>query len=430
MEFRGTVRSARRNGLGLLLTPLVRLRRIVQGLALAIERLIWRELIEAEAPADPLVNLLAFLLFSGLCLLVSLQGTVGWVIGLLLFLLPMEGLMAQLGCSSPVQRRVLLQRWGDRIRLRSESSQGSEQLEIGRGAIAAVLMRPARVPLPPLGERALGWDILLTLADPAGEQVLDRSGSFFGAWQRAHTLATDLGVPLRLAGAVDASQLPASPQGGLLPDAVWRLETGPSATRLIRDRRSVGVLPWLRSFSEQGSYLLFVAALNTVMVKYGGFLVWMLGPRLGLTEPTVLKVDLSVPGLLGLALPEWSVVQTLLVVSALGAAGVGSWRQWIPQELRLGADQLTHHRHGRPPRSLPLRLISEVLLLREPGCRVILWSERRPPIVVDGLSGEREGAELLEKLQVALGHRMTVQNLEQIQPGNDPSFGDQRRHQG
>jgi hypothetical protein len=70
------------------------------------------------------------------------------------------------------------------------------------------------------------------------------------------------------------------------------------------------------------------------------------------------------------------------------------------------------------------------VLLRQPECRVILWSERRPPIVVDGLSGNREGAELLEKLQVALGHRMTVQNLEQIQPGNDPSFGDQRRHQG
>jgi hypothetical protein len=44
-------------------------RRSVQDLALALERLIWRELIEADAPADPLVNLLAFLLFSGLSLL-------------------------------------------------------------------------------------------------------------------------------------------------------------------------------------------------------------------------------------------------------------------------------------------------------------------------------------------------------------------------
>lgn len=402
IAFSATVRGARRNGLGLLLTPLVLLRRFVQGLALALERMIWRELIEDEAPANTLVHLLAFLLFSGLCLLVSLQGAAGYVIGLLLFLLPMEWLMAQLGYGAPVQRRVLLQRWGDRIRLFSDSPQGSERLEFGRSAIEAVLMRQASAQLPPLGERPLGWDLRLAMADPAGDHLLARVTGFSGAWQQGHALAADLGVPLRLAGALDVRQLPGSRPGGPQPDDVWSLETGASTTRLIRSRRSVGAAQWWRSFAEQGSYLLFVAVLNTVMVKYGGFLVWMFGPRLGLSEPTTLMIDLSLPGLLSLALPEWTVVQTLLVVAALGAAGVGSYRQWSPQELSLAGGQLRHRRPGQPSRVLPLRLITGALLLREPESRVILWSERRPPIVVGGLSSEREGAELLEKLQAAL----------------------------
>ena len=397
-----TVRGARRNGLGLLLTPLVLLRRSVQGLALALERMIWRELIEDEVPANPLVSLLAFLLFSGLCLLVSLQGAVGYVIGLLLFLLPMEWLMARLGFGAPLQRRVLLQSWGERLRLFVDTPGGSERLEVDRAAITAVRIRQASVQLPPLGERPLGWDLVLAVADPPREHLLARAASLYGTWQQAHALAADLGVPLRLAGALDARQLAVSRPGSPQPDDLWRLETGASATRLIRSRRGVGAAQWWRSFTEQGSYLLFVAVLNTVMVKYGGFLVWMFGPRLGLSEPTTLVLDLSMPGLLSLGLPEWSVVQVLLVVAALGAAGVGSYRQWSPQELCLTGDQLLLRRPGQASRQLPLRLITGVLLLSGPEPRVILWSERRPPIVVDGLSGEREAAELLEKLEAVL----------------------------
>lgn len=403
IEFRATVRGARRNGLGLLLTPLVLLRRSVQGLALALERLIWRELIEGEAPANPLVTLLAFLLFSGLCLLASLQGAVGYVIALLLFLLPMEWLMARLGFGAPLQRRVLLQSWGDRLHLLVDTPESSERLELERAAITAVLIRQASVQLPPLGERPLGWDLLLAVADdPAGEHLLARAAGFSSAWRQGHALAADLGVPLRLAGALDGRQLPGVRSGGPRPDGVWRLESGASATRLIRSRRTVGADQWWRSFVEQGSYLLFVAVLNTVMVKYGGFLVWMFGPRLGLSEPTTLVLDLSLPGLLALGLPEWTVIQTLLVVAALSAAGIGSYRQWSPQEFAVTGDQLHLRRPGQPSRQLPLRLITGVLLLSGPVPRVILWSERRPPIVVDGLSGEREAAELLETLEAIL----------------------------
>jgi hypothetical protein len=402
IEFRATVRGARRNGLGLLLTPLVRLRRVLQALALALERMIWRELMEGEAPANPLVSLLAFLLFSGLCLLASLQGTVGYVIALLLFLLPMEWLMARLGYGAPVQRRVLLQSWGGRLRLFLDTPEGSARLELGRAAVTAVLIRQASVRLPPLGERSLGWDLVLAVADPVGEHLLARAAGFSGAWQKGHALAADLGVPLRLAGAVDGRHLAGDRSDGPRPDDVWRLEPGTSAPRLLRNRRTVGIGPWGRSFLAQGRDLLFVAVLNTVMVKYGGFLVWMLGPRLGLSEPTTLVLDLSLPGLLSLGLPEWTVIQTLLVVAALGAAGLGSYRQWSPQELAVTGDRLQLRRPGQPSRQLPLRLITGVLRLPGPNPRVIVWSERRPPIVVDGLSGEREAAELREKLEALL----------------------------
>jgi hypothetical protein len=164
----------------------------------------------------------------------------------------------------------------------------------------------------------------------------------------------------------------------------------------------VGAAQWCRSFVGQGSDLLFVAVLNTVMVKYGGFLVWMFGPRLGLGAPTTLVLDLSLPGLLSLGLPEWTVIQALLVIAALGAAGIGSYRQWSPQELSVADDQIHLRRPGQPSRQLPLRMITAVLRLPGPDPRVILWSERRPPIVVDGLSGEREAAELLEKLEAVL----------------------------
>ncbi|MEA5441589.1 hypothetical protein [Cyanobium gracile] len=405
MEFRGTVRSTKRNGLGLLLTPLVLIRRFVQSVALALERMIWRELIEADVPANPLVNLLAFLLFSSLCLLVSLQGAVAYVIGLLLFLLPMEWLIAQLGYGSPVERRVLLHSWGDRIRLWSQTRQGSEHQEIRRAAIEAVVIRFSSLSVPPLGERPLGWDVGLAVGGPGGEQLLARSPRLSAAWQQASSLAGDLGVPLHLVGTTGPGtrgpstiqRIPIEQEAG-----VWRVLNDVAATRIVRNRFSVGALQWWRSFAEQGSYLLFVAALNTVMVKYGGFLVWMLGPRLGLSEPTTLMLDLSVPGLLSLALPEWTVIQTLLVVAALGAAGLGSVQQWSPQELTLAADRVTYRRAGQPAQSLPTRMITEALLLHEPEPQVILWSERRPPLVMGGLSNEGEALELLEKLQAAL----------------------------
>lgn len=397
-----TVRGSRRNGLGMLLTPLVQLRRSVRGLSLALERMIWRELIDGEAPANPLVSLLAFLLFSGFCLLATLQGAVGYVIALLLFLLPMEWLMARVGYAAPVQRQVLLQSWGERIRLSIDTPEGSQRLEMERTAITAVRVRHASVQRPPLGERSLGWDLHLAMADPIGEHLLARAAGFSGAWQQGHALAADLGVPLLLAGALDGRQVAMARSGGPQPDDVWRLETGPAAPRLIRSRRSVGVAQWWRSFAEQGSDLLFVAVLNTVMVKYGGILVWMLGPRLGLSEPTTLVLDLSLPGLLSLGLPEWTVVQALLVIAALGAAGIGGYRQWSPRELAVTGDLLQLRRPGQPSRQLPLRLITGVRLLPGADPWVILWSERRPPIVVNGLTGRREAAELLEKLEALL----------------------------
>ena len=405
MEFRGTVRSTKRNAFGQMLTPLVLIRRFVQSVALALERMIWRELIEAEAPANPLVNLLAFLLFSALCLLVSLQGAVAYVIGLLLFLLPMELLIARLGYASLVERRVLLQSWGDRIRLWSQTPQGSDHLEIGRAAIEAVVIRFSSLSIPPLGERPLGWDVGLAVTSPGDGQLLARSPRLSAARVQASSLAVDLGVPLRLAGATgqgtrgpsSIQRIPIEQEAG-----VWRVLNDAAATRIVRNRFSEGTLPWWRSFAEQGSYLLFVAALNTVMVKYGGVLVWMLGPRLGLSEPTTLMLDLSVPGLISLALPEWTVIQTLLVVAALGAAGLGSVQQWSPQELTLAADRVSYRRAGQPAQSLPTRMITEAHLQHEPEPRVILWSERRPPIVVGGLSSEGEALELLEKLLASL----------------------------
>lgn len=235
--------------------------------------MIWRELIEAEAPASPLVNLLAFLLFSALCLLASLQGAVAYVIGLLLFLLPMEWLIAQLGYASPVERRVLLQSWGDRIRLWSQTQQGSDHLEIGRAAIEAVVIRFSSLSIPPLGERPLGWDVGLAVTGPSDEQLLARSPRLSAAWQQASSLAVDLGVPLRLAGATgpgtrgasSIQRIPIEQEAG-----VWRVLNDAAATRIVRNRCSVGALPWWRSFAEQGSYLLFVAALNTVMVEVRG----------------------------------------------------------------------------------------------------------------------------------------------------------------
>lgn len=399
MQWRATIRHLERNGLGLLLFPLLVLRRYVHLLGRTLEGLLWQELIANQPLDSQLGNLLAFLLFSAFCLWATLEGVVPYVIGLLLFLLPLELLANQLGHSWRPDCRILLERWGDRLSWRCDSTGSHEQLELQHHALSAVLIRAAPLALP-LGEaRPQGWDVLLAVQDPARELLLDRQPTLALAWQRAFALARKLALPLRLAEAEAEA-------GGLEeagpPASVWAVVEEEGATRIFRDRSTVSASQWWRAFVHQGGYLLFLAVLNTVMVKYGGFLVWMLGPRLGLTAPTTLVLDLSLPGLLSLALPEASVIQALLVVAALGAAGFGSYRHWSRQELRIDAEHVGVWRTGHAAVHLPTRAVVAALPLDQPEPQVLLWSERRPPVQLQGLADAREAAALAGALQAAL----------------------------
>lgn len=412
MQWRATIRRLERNGLGLLLFPLLVLRRTVHLLGRTLEGLLWQELIANQPLDSQLGNLLAFLLFSAFCLWATLEGAIPYVIGLLLFLLPLELLANQLGHSWRPECRILLERWGDRLSWRCDSAGSHEQLELQHHALSAVLIRAAPLALP-LGEaRPQGWDVLLAVQDPARELLLDRQPTLALAWQRAFALARKLALPLRLAEADGAAGLEeAGP-----PASVWAVVEEDGATRIFRDRSTVSASQWWRAFVHQGGYLLFLAVLNTVMVKYGGFLVWMLGPRLGLTAPTTLVLDLSLPGLLSLALPEASVIQALLVVAALGAAGFGSYRHWSRQELRIDAEHVGVWRTGHAAVHLPTRAVVAALPLDQPEPQVLVWSERRPPIQLQGLSDAREAAALAGALQAALERWKPVVAI----PGAEP----------
>ncbi len=397
MQWRATIRRLERNGLGLLLFPLLVLRRTVHLLGRTLEGLLWQELIANQPLDSQLGNLLAFLLFSAFCLWATLEGAIPYVIGLLLFLLPLELLANQLGHSWRPECRILLERWGDRLSWRCDSTGSHEQLELQHQALTALLIRAAPLALP-LGEaRPQGWDVLLAVQDPARELLLDRQPTLALAWQRAFALARKLALPLRLAEADSQEDEEAGS-----PASVWAVVEEDGATRIFRDRSTVSASQWWRAFVHQGGYLLFLAVLNTVMVKYGGFLVWMLGPRLGLTAPTTLVLDLSLPGLLSLALPEASVIQALLVVAALGAAGFGSYRHWSRQELRIDAEHVGVWRTGHAAVHLPTRAVVAALPLDQPEPQVLLWSERRPPVQLQGLAGAREAAALAGALQAAL----------------------------
>ncbi len=415
MEFRTTILTLERNGLGVVLGPLLVLRRFIHSLVAALQTMIWRELIDDEAPESQLVHLLAFLLFSALCLWSSLEGTVPYVIGLLVFMLPLELVATHLGVSSQVERQILLQRWGNRITWRSDSRQGSERLDLERSAIAAVVIRGARVPLPQEGERWLGWDVLLAVADPRGDHLLARTTRLTAAWHQAHALAGDLGVPFRMAPAraPEASPFPPGPRPEGDRQGVWRVTSDAETTRLFRDRRTVKAVQWWRSFAREHGYLLFLAVLYAVMPLYGGFLAWMFGPPLGLGEPTTLVIDLSPSGLLSRALPMWDGFQVLLAGAVISAAGLSSHRQWLRQEITLNRSQVTYRRRGQAAQILPTRLISEPILLQDPLPQLILWSERRPPIVVPCLSEREEGIELIGKLQAALDRWRPVPSPEE-----------------
>ncbi len=397
MQWRATIRRLERNGLGLLLFPLLVLRRYVQLLGRTLEGLLWQELIANQPLDSQLGNLLAFLLFSAFCLWATLEGVVPYVIGLLLFLLPLELLANQLGHSWRPECRILLERWGDRLSWRCDSAGSHEQLELQHHALSAVQIRAAPLALPLSEARPQGWDVLLAVQDPARELLLDRQPTLALAWQRAFALARKLALPLRLAEEEEDSLEEAGP-----PASVWAVVEQEGATRIFRDRSTVSASQWWRAFVHQGGYLLFLAVLNTVMVKYGGFLVWMLGPRLGLTAPTTLVLDLSLPGLLSLALPEGSVIQALLLVAALGAAGFGSYRHWSRQELRIDAEHVGVWRTGHAAVHLPTRVVVAALPLHQLEPQVLLWSDRRPPVQLQGLAGAREAAALAGALQAAL----------------------------
>ena len=405
MKITSSIPSCRLNWLGLVLSPLLWVRHYIGELGEMLEGMIWDELIHNRVEDDSLTHLWAFLVFSGFCLWANYQGMMPYVDVLLVALLPMQSLVDRHGFAVRRDGKVSLELQPGRLVWAGQGRLGMANGEFTQAQIDVVVIRCALVSLGFGQEAELGWDVLIRLHGESPEYLLHREPDWRQAWERAATLARTLGVQVKVAdslGLGEAAEMQTLPVRPAHEDYVWRVKAMAGGATIYRNWTTLGIWARLRGWLNDGGYLLFVMVLNTVMAKYGAFLMWMLGPRLGLTEPTTLYLDLSFQGMLGFFVPEWNVMQSGLLALALVLAGVGSYRQGRPQELKLAERNLFYRREGFAPQILRTEDISQLLMVFAPRPLLLVWSDSQAPLVVDGLRDEGELDEVYAKLLAGL----------------------------
>lgn len=405
MKTTSDIPSCELNWLGLTLGPLLWVKHYIGELGDRLQGMIWDELIHNRVEESQFTHLAAFLMFSAFCLWAHYQDMLPYVDAVLAALLPMQFLVDRYGFSTRRAGKASLEIQPERMAWAWRDGKDTANGQFVKADIAAIVIRRAHAPQRFGLEAELGWDVLIRLRAKDQDYLLHREADWDTAWEQAAALARNFGVPLKVAdslglGAAAEKEVP--PIQPAHHDFAWHAQGMSGGAKIQRNWKTLRGLARLRSLLDEGGYLLFVAVLDTVMAKYGAFLVWMLGPRLGLTEPTTLYFDFSFGGLFGFFVPEWTVRQSVLVMAALAAAGFGWYRQSRPQELTVSERNVFYRRDGYPAQMLPTAEISQLLMVFAPRPLLLVWSENRAPLVVDGLHDDGELDEVYAKLLAEL----------------------------
>ncbi|NEX16423.1 MAG: hypothetical protein C1943_07295 [Halochromatium sp.] len=399
MSFTARIPECHRTWLARYLAPLFWPKRYLDGLEEAIVGMIWSELIENETTDIFWINLLAFLVFSGFCLFAYHSQAIPYLIVVLALL--------------PLLDKFLNDHLGLRTRQSVISVQSQQtELEWRRltpGSVSRSIrlsseeMRGLFICAWTCGAGAQGW-MLMLMTDTSAAYPLAFKDNFGAAWRTGLQWSDELNQPLKVQDSVGhtaAAEFEWEDEVEVR-DWMWQAVGNSRGWRLERCFRTLRWRALGAELMRQSGYFLFLAIMAGVMERYGAFLSWMMGPKLGLTEPTTLPLDFSVSGIIGFFTPSVDLAASIAIGIALIAIASAMFR--VARSRAISVDAAEVRLQGAQNglvRRLSTQDIEQVLLLYEPRPLLLLIGQDAS-LVIDDLSSKIELEEVYTKLSKLL----------------------------
>lgn len=394
------------------ITPLVLLKDYVKELKNDLLRMIWRELFYNEVDHGQLAHLGAFALFSVFAFLAYHQGVEDYVIYVMYALWPLEFLLSSIAAQQTRHGYVNLKVEADRLLWRfNQAGQETETQQLNRFQIRSVILRPMSAEGNPIEHSTLNaWRVFLVTH--RGDDYLVHHDTVMGrATRKAAALAKSVGVPLVVEGSCGSGELAdhhIEPIVDRNRRGVWRERTTSQGVVIYRNFSSLNLTKLVRTVLDESGSFIFLAIMAGILTRYGMFLAWMLGPKLGISDPFVLYLDLSFSGLLSFFAPQIGWHSATLLGFTLAIVSYSVWRHARECKVLVDERAVRFSLANRRPVSLPREYIHNILLIDAPTPSILLASKEGKTLLIEDLNDGEEQEELYGKLVQALSTRVSA----------------------
>ncbi len=401
ITFTAKIPVYRRNLFARALGPLIWVKNYIEALKDQILHMIWKELFSNETEPEQLTHIIAFVVFSGFCLLAYEGNIENYVLYFFFALWPLDHIIAHhhFGHQRHTWISLKAQEAGWLWQRHGMQGRQPEKRMLQPAQINRVILRAETHAVDAYSNINVSvWEVFLQLSDSDENLIVQHETDFSKAMRKAMKLADTLKVPLTVAdsnGQGSFAETPTEASHLTALRANWR--SSPDGHKLHKSLRTVNLLKLAQTVVDESGSFIFLAVMYSVMKHYGIFLAWFLGPKLGFGEPFMLHLDLSFSGILGFFAPTFDWRSSTIFMVTLAVILHSVWKNSRRQRFRVSAQSLDYQLAGKPAIALPVAEIRQLLLLHRPQPGLVVISQQRI-LVVDSILDMEEQEELYARL--------------------------------
>jgi hypothetical protein len=246
------------------------------------------------------------------------------------------------------------------------------------------------------------WEVYFEVEGHEQEFIVHHEIDVYQALRKAVRLARALRVPLKIADSYGVGTFAESPMPVInLQYSNWEESYTQDGVDIIKNIKTINRTKLTKAVLEQAGSFLFLAITIGVMERWGSFLVWLIGPRLGLVDSTTLYIDLSFWGIVGFFTPDFGLESLIIITAMLSAIIYSIWQNSLNQVIAVDSQSLTYQRGNKFQVDLTRNSLKHVLIIYADHPLLLLVSSKKM-LVIDRVGDEEEIEELYSKLTKAL----------------------------
>lgn len=370
--------------------PFLWLKEYMEELWEFILHMIWRELFKNEADHyNQSTHLIAFVIFSAFCLFSYYENVNDYVVFVLFALWPLHRIMSYMAYKQASYARVSLTLQDQFLIWHYQLASTRQTQRVEKSQIDCLLIEGE-------AEYQPVWSLFLCLKDDS-QLILFSHRDLNMTMQKAQQISKAVGVEWIFAHSSGESPL-AESKDYLKPtgDSGWQEKSARNAIQFKRSWKSISYGNIFMEMLENVGTFIFLAILAGVMTRYGYFLNWFLGPKVGLVQPFELYLDLTPSGIIGFFTPDLSWQNILVSVIIAGLALLQFFSLAKSQLVKMKGGVMTY-RFGKRTDRISLNQPNQLIMLYEPQPSLLILSQNKTLLLQDFLD-ESEMVDLYEKL--------------------------------